>query len=100
MTVATQTSYDAWSPQIFNDVSHVRNWPLVVTDKQDANREVNLRYMKRQWGLEVESYELRQIPSHAKRGDHDSAKLLVMKTTTGETYGKRHNNSQWLSIEV
>lgn len=99
MKITTQVTYDAYSSAFFSELKDVQNWPVIVTDKQDANRAVNLNYMKKHWNLEVVSYELRRIPAFAQRNNWDSAKLLVVTTVGGTQYAKRHNNSQWLSIE-
>lgn len=99
MKLTTQVIYDAYSSAFFTNVEPHLSWPLIVTDKHDANREANIHYFKKQWGIEVDSYELRKLPTAAKRNDFDSAKLLVIKLLTCEVIAKRHNNSQWLSIE-
>ena len=99
MKLTTQQTYDAYSSALFEHLDDVKAWPVIVTDKQDANREVNINYFKKHLNLEVANYELRRIPTHAMRNTWDSAKLLVITTVGGKQYAKRHNNSQWLSIE-
>lgn len=95
-----QVDYDDLSSEIFRVPleSPVLKWERVFGCRPLNN---NLEKIKQKFqpGLPpIIDYSIRIIPKNFKRNRGDSAKVILIITAEG-TFGKRHNNSQWLSLD-
>lgn len=92
--------YCAYENKFFETSSspYVLFWDLKGRCEHDTNREYMVRMLKQNYGMDVKSYEVRFIPKDYKRNKYDNAKLLIVKTKSGNHFAKRYNNNQVFQI--
>lgn len=61
------------------------------------NLEKVKHYFKQKNFIDVIEMTIRKVP--VRRSTFDSAVLICLKLSNGKFFAKRHNNSQWLSLE-
>lgn len=95
--------YRADSPEWFDmmDTNHfVWKWKVLGFADDDENKEINIKYFKERYNIDVENYVVKQLPEWAKKNAHDSAKLIVVKTTDGVFKAKRFINNGWFRVKL
>ena len=92
-------NYDAYNGGIFPvKFDEIKN--LIKDNKMCMKSyDKNLARVKEYLMMDVTEFTLKVIPKNLKRSRYDSACLLVFRTSTGDYFAKRHNNSQHLNIE-
>lgn len=57
----------------------------------------NMMELRKRYGNEVEDFTIRQLPF--RKNKHDPCRLLVIQIC-GSLFAKRHNNSQYLTLDL
>lgn len=93
-------NYNVQSPYLFHTTQEeIKSQGIAWGYGKNIFNE-NLNQIRRVFGdkgLDVVDFTIRLVPE--KRNSYDSAKLLCLKTRSGEYLAKRHNNSQYLYLE-
>lgn len=94
-------NYWAYSSGFFNTTwDEVEKLPKAWKDtpeKFKMNIERIVKHFKERNGYDIVDFTVRKLPE--KRNNWDNARLLVLKKSDGTLIAKRHNNSQFLSLE-
>lgn len=98
----SRTGYDSWNPGWFRtdekEISKISIQTIIWSDIE--NKVEVLNFVKNATNGIVKAVSVHEFKNHAKRSNHDSARLIVVHLEDGVIVAKRHNNSQWFKIKT
>ena len=99
-------NYHAYEPGWFKtsaeELTKLKKYKTFNVDTYEADLSKIKNYFHTSFKFEEEvldviGYEIRKTPH--KKHKHDHAVLLCVRLKNGDNLAKRHNNSQWLSLD-